>query len=328
MRRLVATCLTAAVLTGCATSNATDPLQVTDDLRAAEPARSPAPGQAPAGRVLPAAAAQHTSYDPATGTLTVATGRTLALYDTAALGTPPRTLELPGEPATLSPSSRDGHLLAPVPDADTLATVDLRTGRVDTRPAPGGPVDADDTGGALTLALRDARTVTTTKDGQTTTVPGFTSPHEILTTGEGKAVLDDHTTSLTALDPGSTDKGEALRAGEGATHAVTDRYQRILTTDTRGNELLAFSTDPLILKQRYPVPGAPYALAYDPQRDLAWITLTETNELVGYDIAGGEPVERHRFPTVRQPNAATVDPATGTVYVTSATGDGIQVVAL
>ena len=57
-------------------------------------------------------------------------------------------------------------------------------------------------------------------------------------------------------------------------------------TDTRGGALLAFSLDPLLLRQNYPVPGAPYAIAYDRERDLAWVTLTETNEVVGYDVAG------------------------------------------
>ena len=84
--------------------------------------------------------------------------------------------------------------------------------------------------------------------------------------------------------------------------------------------------DPLLLRQRYPVPGSPYGLAYDAQRDLAWITLTARNEVVGLDVAGGEPVERYRFPTVQQPDSVAVDPPSGRVFVGSASGAGMQVI--
>lgn len=89
---------------------------------------------------------------------------------------------------------------------------------------------------------------------------------------------------------------------------------------------MAFSTDPLIMKQRYPVPESPYGLAYAPSSDLAWVTSTARNELVGYDVAGGQPRRVEAVPTVRQPNAVAVDPSTGAVYVASATGAGLQVV--
>ncbi|GAB3889605.1 hypothetical protein GCM10029964_059590 [Kibdelosporangium lantanae] len=120
--------------------------------------------------------------------------------------------------------------------------------------------------------------------------------------------------------------GAGQRAGKGATNAVVDRFGRVLVTDTRGGALLAFSVNPVLLKQNYPVPGAPYGIAYDPRRDLAWVTLTERNEVVGYYVAGGEPVEKYRFATVVQPNSVTVDPGSGRVFVASATGGGVQVV--
>jgi DNA-binding beta-propeller fold protein YncE len=125
------------------------------------------------------------------------------------------------------------------------------------------------------------------------------------------------------VDEGKVGAGQ--RAGAGATNATTDRFGRVLVTDTRGGALLAFTTGPIMLKQRYPVPGAPYGIAYDPKRDLAWVTLTERNEVVGYQVAGGEPKERYRFPTVVQPNSVTVDPDSGRVFVASATGGGVQV---
>jgi hypothetical protein len=128
------------------------------------------------------------------------------------------------------------------------------------------------------------------------------------------------------IEPAAADKGLALRAGEGATTVVGDRFGRALVIDTRGGELLVFGLDPLILRQRYPVPGVPFAVAYDGQRDLAWVTLTARNEVVGYDVAGGEPVERYRFPSLHQPNSVAVDSNTGRVVVGSYTGAGVQLI--
>lgn len=68
---------------------------------------------------------------------------------------------------------------------------------------------------------------------------------------------------------------------------------------------------------------APYGVAVDDRSGMVWVTLTGTNEVVGYDLSTGIPVERHRFPTVRQPNSVAVD-GTGAVHVASATGDGVQ----
>jgi ABC-type ATPase involved in cell division len=82
----------------------------------------------------------------------------------------------------------------------------------------------------------------------------------------------------------------------------------------------------LLLRQRYPTPGGAYGIAYDGERDLAWVTLTERNEVVGLDIAGGEPEEVARFATVRQPDSVTVDERTGSVVVASGDGDGLQVI--
>ncbi|KAA5834343.1 hypothetical protein ABT337_11170 [Saccharopolyspora hirsuta] len=324
MRRLVITCLIATLLTGCATDKPSDPLQVTDTLTAATPATSPPATTPPAGTVHPAPPIQHTAYDPTTHTLVLASGPTLTLTNTTTGAQ--QTTTLPSAPAALHLA--DGQLLAALPDTDEIARTDLRTARTSTTPVPGGPVYAADLDPERTaVALRNPATVTILRNGTpTATADNLQGPAQLLPTPHDLYVLDRLTTALTPINPTTGDKGAGLRAGKGATNAVGDRYGRILTIDTRGQELLAFSTDPLVMKQRYPVPGAPYGLAYDPTRDLAWVTLTATNEIVGYDIAGGEPTERHRLPTITQPNSVAVDPDTGTIYIASANGAGYQVV--
>ena len=53
---------------------------------------------------------------------------------------------------------------------------------------------------------------------------------------------------------------------------AADPAGRVLVADTRGDELLVFGTDPLMLRQRYPVRDAPYGLAGSSR--LAWVSQT------------------------------------------------------
>jgi sugar lactone lactonase YvrE len=85
-----------------------------------------------------------------------------------------------------------------------------------------------------------------------------------------------------------------------------------------------YGTDPLMLRQRYPVGGAPYGLAGSSR--LAWVSETATNSVVGYDLSTGIPVERVRYPTVQQPNSLAFDDESDTLYVVSGSGAGVQVI--
>lgn len=329
MPRLIAACLVVGLLlAGCSSTGGGSPLQVTDDLVAAKPATAPPVTRPPRGAVHPAPAAQHTAFDATTGTVVVASASPprLTLFDTSAMRSAPRTVPLPAPAAELRVTGA-GAVRAPLPEADLVARVDLRTGAVTRIPVPGAPVSVVAHGDRLVVARRDRHDVAVVEHGRVVrTVGGFRGPARLVRRGGEVVVLDRLTTSLQPVELAAADKGAALRAGEGATHAVADRYGRVLVVDTRGEEIMAFTTDPLIMKQRYPVPGSPYGLAYDPARDLAWVTLTQRNELVAYDIRGGEPTEKYRVPTVHQPNSVAVDPRTGKVYVASATGRGLQVV--
>ena len=95
-------------------------------------------------------------------------------------------------------------------------------------------------------------------------------------------------------------------AGEGATTMVADAAGRVLVADTRGGELLVYGVDPLMLRQRFPVPDAPYGLVASGGDTpvLAWVAQTATNTVVGYDLSTGIPVEKVRYRTVQQPNSS------------------------
>jgi DNA-binding beta-propeller fold protein YncE len=153
----------------------------------------------------------------------------------------------------------------------------------------------------------------------------FARVDALVAQGNTTVVLDRGQTSVTALSEDGTEAEHALRAGEGATTMAADRAGRVLVADTRGGQLLVFGTGPLILRQRYPVPDAPYGLA-DSSR-MAWVSQTASNSVVGYDLATGIPVEKVRFRTVQQPNSLVYDESSGTLYVLSGSGAGVQVIS-
>lgn len=319
--------LCAAVGSGCSSGQPSDELMVSDNPTAATPARSPAAGT-PAGAVLPLAGSP-TSMVVADDLLAVAVDSTVLLYPLTDDGLgQPTTVPLSAPADTLSV---DGdQLLASVGAGGELVRVTLPAGAVVPAAIDGEPVSATAFGDRTLVAVRDRQAVAVLDGDRTQRIisGGLLSADVVLSPGEHAVVFDRLRNAVFALDIPAGTVDEGLRAGQGSTNAVTDRFGRVLVADTRGDALLAFSVDPLLLRQNFPVPGAPYGLAYDRERDLLWVTLTETNEVVGYDVAGEEPQERHRFPTVEQPNTVTVDEKSGRVIVASATGKGIQVIAV
>ncbi len=109
---------------------------------------------------------------------------------------------------------------------------------------------------------------------------------------------------------------------------AADPLGRILVADTRGGELLVYGCcsprTPLILRQAYPVRESPFGLAGS--RGLSWVSQTASNTVIGYDLTTGIPLEKVRYPTVRQPNSLAFDEASGTLYVVSGSGAGVQVI--
>lgn len=291
------------------------------------PASAPRSGPVPAGTVLALdAPATAVVVDPRTATVAVALADPprllLSTLDDAATS---RQVPLPGPAADLVFAAEGGPLLVSVATPPALVRVPLDGGAPSSTDLEASPRGAVAVGGRVVVALGD-RLVVLDEGGAQWTVPGFTDATRLVPAGSKVAVLDRGRSAVSLVDPASGETGPALRAGNGAVSAAADRFGRTLVTDVRDGELLIFAGDPLLMRQRGPVPGAPYGLAYDGTRDLAWLTLTARNEVVGFNVAGGEPVVVHRFPTVHQPDAVAVDPVSGRVVVVSASGAGLQVI--
>ncbi|MCP2180300.1 hypothetical protein LY12_001562 [Prauserella alba] len=319
----------ALVLTGCSDAGAGgDQLQVVENPERASAAPSPATAAEPAGRVVPVDG-DVTDVTTADGVLAAAVSGedAVRLYDLAEPGAEPRTVSLPGEVTKLT--TIDGSVVAAMPDAGAFARIDGAAGEADVVELDGAPAGVAADGDRTLVALRDAKAVQVldADDRPVNTLRGeLYSADDVLVGGSGAVVLDRLRTAVFSVDLADGTIDEGLRAGQGAVDATTDEYGRVLVTDARNGALLAFDTDPLLLRQRHPVPGGAHGIAYDAKRHVAWVTLTERNQVVGYDVRGGQPEEKFRLPTVRQPDSVTVDERTSRVVIGSAAEEGIQVI--
>jgi hypothetical protein len=312
------------LVTGCATA---DSPAGQGAVNPAEPAVASISGPTPAGTLMPLGApATDVVVDPRTRTVAVALlGPPRLLLRTLDDATSVRQIPLPGPAADLVLAAERGELLVPVSTPGCLIRVPLGGGVPSRTDLGGSARSAVAVGHVTVIAMGDHLAVL---DGDRPRAPirGFLDAARLVTTGTTLGVLDRGRSAVSVVDLPSGKVGPALRAGNGAADAVADRFGRMLVTNVRDGELLAFAGDPPMLRQRFPLPGAPYGLAYDSQRDLAWVTLTGRDEVVGLGVAAGEPVVVHRFPAVHQPDAVAVDPVSGRVLVVSASGMGLQVI--
>lgn len=317
--RLVAVVVAAVVglagLTGCSQR---DPLTVGTP-SPASPAAAPSPTASPAGNTWLVSGATNSGARPAEG-IAFSAGRVavgvdrppqLAIMD-ARSGRPLRVVDLSAPPSHVMALPDGGFRVAA---GRELVTVP-RTGKESriTVPAhPHGLAILPDGGTAVgfskTIGVYAA-------DGELTrTIHTRGRPDGVAAAGDRIGVVDAEATSLTVYRASTGKPEESLRAGNGALHVVATATGRFVVADTRDGELLVFSTGPLYLRQRYPLPGSPYGMAYDAKRNVLWVTLTARNQVVGLDLSGGAPREIARHATVRQPNSVAVDPASGTVFV-------------
>jgi DNA-binding beta-propeller fold protein YncE len=317
-----------AIATGCSSTPFDAPPPTIEPAAAAV---SPPVTIAPAGKVMPLdRRARAALFDARTASLVVfapgpdpQSAATLTVFGPSG---PPRPVPLPG-PATALAGDDEGT--AYLSTRGGYFTVDLAAGTA----RQVAVTDASGTDFTAIARRADGRLVLGSADGAAYTLGSDTTVAEkvevfarvdaIVADGDSAVVLDRGQTSVTALGSDGK-KQQALRAGEGATTLAADPLGRVLVADTRGGQLLVFGVDPLIERQAYPVPQAPYGLAGS--RNLAWVSQTAANVVIGYDLATGIPVEKVRYPTVQQPNSLAFDEKSDTLYVVSGSGAGVQVI--
>lgn len=288
---------------------------------AAEPAEAPAVTRPPAGTVITVGALpEGLVADPVTHLVAVAVRdpARLVLVD-GRDGTTVDEVPLPGTVRHLQLAAAGGPVLVPVEGSGRLFRVGLPGGAVlGDAPTGAGPHDATAAANGRVFVADEAGGSVTVLDGDrvVATLAGPAQPGGIAAAGNLVGVIDVRGSTLTVRDAESGTDVATVPAGNGPTHLVADRRGRFIVTDTRGDALLIYELTPQVrMVNRVPLPGRPYGIAYDSVRDRLWVTLTERNELVGFDLASGTPVEVARLPTVGQANSVAVDSATGRVFV-------------
>ncbi|MBV9720739.1 MAG: hypothetical protein JO082_02320 [Mycobacterium sp.] len=331
VRRGTAGLLFALALTAGCSSKTLDTEPPT--IEPAQPGQSPPQSQAAAGVIRPVdGRPQAAIFDNRTAQLVILTSGPASTAPTrvAVLGsqqTSPRVIELPGPASGLTGNGVGAAYLA---CRGGYFVVDLSAGRA-ARVGLSNAANVDFTAitrradGTLALGAADGTVYMLAAGATAVSSRTRTLGHvdSLAAQGNTVAVLDRSQTSVTTIGPDGK-VGQSLRAGLGATTMVADPAGRLLVADTRGGQLLVYGVDPLILRQAYPVRASPYGLAGSD--GLTWVSQTTANLVVGYDLSTGTPVEKVRYPTVRQPNTLAFDDAADTLYVVSGVGGGVQVI--
>ncbi len=315
----------ALALAGCSSDEQPD-VQVVPPARAAESPVSIDPD----GEVLPLdLSVTATAFDEATNSLVVLADDEL-LYFSGSTQDPmsdATRVALPGPGTSLT---LDGSGNAITAAGSDIAVVSLESGEVQLA-SPSG-ITAEWTAAVArpdgTIAAGTDRGQVFAGEDSERPVTGLVSADVLIASGANLAAIDRRQSMIIEVFPERGTLGFALRAGNGASNAVTDGEGRVFVVNTRDGELLVYTLDRLVLRQRYPVPDSPFGIAYDAQRDRVWVTQTGLNEVAAYALDTGIPVEVARFATVQQPDSVAVDSAGGYLYVSSATGGGVQRIPL
>ncbi|ADG78743.1 Streptogramin lyase OS=Tsukamurella paurometabola (strain ATCC 8368 / DSM / CCUG 35730 / CIP 100753 / JCM 10117 / KCTC 9821 / NBRC 16120 / NCIMB 702349/ NCTC 13040) OX=521096 GN=Tpau_2132 PE=4 SV=1 [Tsukamurella paurometabola] len=318
---LVAVSLVAA---GCSSTPAREDRPT---ITPASPAVAPEPAVPAAGQVIPAAAGQGLAFDPVSRRLAAITDGAVVLYSVDGGLRETGRFATEGRANQVVPYG-DGFLVAAKTSVMEISGDQIqRNEKVDGEVLSVAPytVQDDDHGWALAGTAQGDIVLLRTSAAQKK-ITGPVEASQVLVRGGKVAVVDRRQASITEVDVPGGKTGKSLRVGRGITNAVIDPFGRMLAVDTGENQVFSYTIDPFMLRFQYPVPSAPWAVTYDEAAKLMWVTQTATNEVAGYALGSGMPDPKLRFPTVRQPNAVAVDATTGTLYVQSATGAGIQAI--
>lgn len=311
----------ASLLAGCSSASP----ETNPTIDPATPAVAPLTVPA-AGTVVPAPAGEVLTFEPQSRRLLEIAHDGLVLFDAdrgaAEVARIPLGAHAPASAASVAPNGR-------VLVAARGAVLDVDAAAGTARPIP---LDGDIRSvaalpdGRIAAGTADGRILIVAADGAVSeTIDGLVGVDALLA-GHGRlAAVDRRQAMLSLVNVDKGVLGDSVRVGRGLTNAVIDPFGRIITVDTGKNQVIAYTIDPFMERFLAPMSGSPWAVDYDDASRLAWFTLTASNEVAGYALGSGTPVEKQRYPTVRQPNSVAVDSKTGTVFVLSAAGDGVQI---
>lgn len=285
---------------------------------AAEPADSPPLARPPAGHTYPIGIEpEGLVFDTRTGIAAAVTRDPSALtqFDVER-GRVTASDPLPATARHLALAAPGGPVLIPVEQSDELVEQPLPSGKPRSAPVGDHPHDAVAAGGRVFVGdeFSDQMTVL---DGLRTeaTVPTPAQPGGLAAANGYVLVVAVAERVLAVYDAKTLEQVAQLDAGTGPTHVVA-AGDRAWVADTQGDAVLTYAlgSRPRELT-RTGLGGSPYGVAVDARRERLWVTLTDRNEAVVFDVGGPRPVELRRYPTVRQPNSIAIDERDGSALI-------------
>ncbi len=283
----------------------------------------------PAGSVTTIAPGpQGIVYDASTSTLVVAVANPtrVLLVDPTTLAV--RTsVAVPGTVRHLQLARPGGPVLVPTESANALVQISLPDGKVvSSTPVGRHPHDAAGLpDGTIVVGNEFGMSLSIIRNGAVAiTAKGVNQPGGVVDAGSEVAVVDVGDFTISTFDASTGRRTALLPAGAGPTHAVITPDRVVAVADTRGNQLLTYSLDPLRARSKLALPGSPYGLAADPQTGLVWVTLTALNQVVGVDVSGATPTIVARYPTVQGPDTVAVAPGSSTLWITGTPGSQLE----
>jgi DNA-binding beta-propeller fold protein YncE len=299
---------------------------------APEPAESPTLAEEPAGKVVEVGSApEGIAADPETGLVAVAlrNPNELALVDGRS-GETVWKVELPESARHLELAAPGGPVLIPAEGSDSLVQVGLPDGEI-TSETPVGDFPhaaAAAPGGRIFVVNEKASTASIVEGGrEVEKIETAFKPGGVAVTDDGQVgVVGVRALTLEVFEADTLESLGSTDAGEGPTHVKASSENRFYVTDTRGDAVLIYGarSNPKQL-DRVSLPGSPYGIAIDPQRNQLWVTLTAKQSVVQFALKGSTFREIARYPTVRQPNTVAVDSASGRVFVTGKADGQLQI---
>jgi DNA-binding beta-propeller fold protein YncE len=324
--------LAGALFGGCGggSSSTTSPGSATEPAkpkRAAEPAESPPLTEPPAGRTAGVGnEPEGLAWDPKASLLAVGLREPneLAFVDPSSLAIAAQ-VPLPAAPRHLAYDPSSATVLVPAESADELVAA-RPAGVVYTVEVGTHPHDAAALDGEVFVADEHSDAVSVVRGSRApVTLPAPHQPGGIAAVG-GRfiALVAVSARVLQVYDARTLKPLGSTPAGVGPSHIVA-AGDTAYVADTQGDRVLVFHIGAhprLVATAR--APGTPYGLAIDARRRRLWVTLTATNEIVEFSLAGPRPRRVATYATVRQPNSVAVEPGSGDVFVAGRAEGDIQ----
>ena len=187
------------------------------------------------------------------------------------------------------------------------------------------------TSGMIFAGSSDREDVDVYQDGEKTTIrvedPTDAMIAVPVSGGEDSVYrINRRTTIIQNINVADKSAGAVLRVGLGVGTITPGAEGMALATDTIGKQFGVYLTHDVIrLHQTTPTTGAPWAIAWDDNRQQVWVATTDDNKIRRYQLGSGQGEELEAYNSIENTQSLVALP-NGMILAASATGTDVQVI--